>query len=266
MARSVMAATSALMPTASASSSMHSCSIMVESMSATRTSFLRFSVGTRAASTALLPMMARAAATGSAALGRLDVAGDALVQPVDLATGLVLDRRDQGGVERRVGGICDEAENRHWMHVVRLEMMGVSPGKRAVLIAGPTASGKSALALTMAREQGGVIVNTDALQVYDVLRLITARPSAIEMDAGAAPAVRRGAASGAVFDRGLGAGGDGRDRRSGRAGADLYAAGPGSISRRCSTGFAGCAGGAGRDRARGGGRGRRGSTARRAAR
>jgi len=49
--------------------------------------------------------------------------------------------------------------------------------KSAVLIAGPTASGKSALALARAREAGGVIVNTDALQVYDGLRLITARPS-----------------------------------------------------------------------------------------
>ena len=48
--------------------------------------------------------------------------------------------------------------------------------KSAVLIAGPTASGKSALALKLARERGGVIVNTDALQVYDGLRLITARP------------------------------------------------------------------------------------------
>ncbi|MBN9309342.1 tRNA (adenosine(37)-N6)-dimethylallyltransferase MiaA [Devosia sp.] len=59
--------------------------------------------------------------------------------------------------------------------------MGQSPEKRAVLIAGPTASGKSALALEVAREQGGVIVNTDALQVYKVLRLLTARPSDIEM-------------------------------------------------------------------------------------
>lgn len=50
-------------------------------------------------------------------------------------------------------------------------------GKSAVLIAGPTASGKSALALRLARERDGIIVNTDALQVYDVLRLITARPS-----------------------------------------------------------------------------------------
>jgi tRNA dimethylallyltransferase len=48
--------------------------------------------------------------------------------------------------------------------------------KRAVLIAGPTASGKSALALRRAQELGGTIVNTDALQVYDGLRLITARP------------------------------------------------------------------------------------------
>jgi tRNA dimethylallyltransferase len=45
-----------------------------------------------------------------------------------------------------------------------------------VLIAGPTASGKSAMALRLSRERGGVIVNTDALQVYDVLRQITARP------------------------------------------------------------------------------------------
>lgn len=49
-------------------------------------------------------------------------------------------------------------------------------GKSAVLIAGPTASGKSALALRLARERDGIIVNTDALQVYDVLRQITARP------------------------------------------------------------------------------------------
>lgn len=59
--------------------------------------------------------------------------------------------------------------------------MGKRPEKRAVLIAGPTASGKSALALELARQQGGVIVNADALQVYEVLQLLTARPSEIEM-------------------------------------------------------------------------------------
>ncbi len=53
--------------------------------------------------------------------------------------------------------------------------------RRVVLIAGPTASGKSALALAMARESGGVIVNTDAMQVYDTLRVVTARPGDDEL-------------------------------------------------------------------------------------
>ena len=59
--------------------------------------------------------------------------------------------------------------------------MAGGPEKRAVLIAGPTASGKSALALAKARESGGIIVNADAMQVYDVLRVLTARPSADQM-------------------------------------------------------------------------------------
>ncbi|MDB5613883.1 MAG: miaA [Devosia sp.] len=52
---------------------------------------------------------------------------------------------------------------------------------RAVLIAGPTASGKSALALAMAREQDGIVVNADAMQIYDTLQVVTARPSDEEM-------------------------------------------------------------------------------------
>src|ERR1700674_5736558 len=48
---------------------------------------------------------------------------------------------------------------------------------RAVLIAGPTASGKSALALELAEKLGGTIVNADSMQVYRDLRVITARPS-----------------------------------------------------------------------------------------
>jgi tRNA dimethylallyltransferase len=47
----------------------------------------------------------------------------------------------------------------------------------AVLIAGPTASGKSALALELAARLDGVIVNADAMQVYRELRVISARPS-----------------------------------------------------------------------------------------
>jgi tRNA dimethylallyltransferase len=49
--------------------------------------------------------------------------------------------------------------------------------KRAVLIAGPTASGKSALALRLAREFAGTVVNADSMQVYRDLRIITARPT-----------------------------------------------------------------------------------------
>jgi tRNA dimethylallyltransferase len=48
---------------------------------------------------------------------------------------------------------------------------------RAVLIAGPTASGKSALALNAAESLGGIIVNADSMQVYRDLRVITARPT-----------------------------------------------------------------------------------------
>lgn len=51
---------------------------------------------------------------------------------------------------------------------------------KAVLIAGPTASGKSALALELARTHGGVVINTDSMQVYHDLRIITARPTSEE--------------------------------------------------------------------------------------
>jgi tRNA dimethylallyltransferase len=55
--------------------------------------------------------------------------------------------------------------------------------KGAVLIAGPTASGKSALALRLARESGGAIVNADSMQVYSILNVLTARPPAEELKA-----------------------------------------------------------------------------------
>lgn len=60
---------------------------------------------------------------------------------------------------------------------------GVQPLKDAVLIAGPTASGKSAMALAVARRTGGVVINADSMQVYDVLRVLTARPDEAEMAA-----------------------------------------------------------------------------------
>ena len=52
----------------------------------------------------------------------------------------------------------------------------------AILITGPTASGKSALAVELARAHGGVVVNADSMQVYDTLRVLTARPSEADME------------------------------------------------------------------------------------
>lgn len=59
---------------------------------------------------------------------------------------------------------------------VRHLLRGI-PRDVPVLIVGPTASGKSTLALALAEAQGGVIVNADASQVYSCWRVITARPS-----------------------------------------------------------------------------------------
>ena len=54
------------------------------------------------------------------------------------------------------------------------------PKDQPVLIAGPTASGKSALALEIAEMSGGTIINADASQVFEGWRVLTARPSAQE--------------------------------------------------------------------------------------
>ncbi|MBD3679304.1 MAG: tRNA (adenosine(37)-N6)-dimethylallyltransferase MiaA [Rhodobacteraceae bacterium] len=57
-----------------------------------------------------------------------------------------------------------------------MDILKTISAERPVLIAGPTASGKSALALELAARQGGVIVNADALQVFANWRVLTARP------------------------------------------------------------------------------------------
>lgn len=51
-----------------------------------------------------------------------------------------------------------------------------------LLIAGPTASGKTALAVRLAKRLGGVVVNADSMQVYRDLSILTARPTAAEQD------------------------------------------------------------------------------------
>jgi tRNA dimethylallyltransferase len=56
-------------------------------------------------------------------------------------------------------------------------VISLMQSNKAVLIAGPTASGKSALALALAERFGGTVINTDSMQVYRSLRIITARPT-----------------------------------------------------------------------------------------
>ena len=52
--------------------------------------------------------------------------------------------------------------------------------RHALIVAGPTCSGKSALALALARRLGGTVINADSMQVYRELHLLTARPSAAD--------------------------------------------------------------------------------------
>jgi tRNA dimethylallyltransferase len=54
---------------------------------------------------------------------------------------------------------------------------------RVLVLAGPTASGKSALAVTLARELGGTIINADSMQVYRDLPILTAQPDAAQQSA-----------------------------------------------------------------------------------
>ena len=49
-----------------------------------------------------------------------------------------------------------------------------------VVIGGPTASGKSVLAMRLAEASGGIIINADSMQLYRELRIVTARPSAAD--------------------------------------------------------------------------------------
>ena len=75
-------------------------------------------------------------------------------------------------VERRAGGVGNECGNK--CHEQGFQTVS---NISALLIAGPTASGKSALAIRLAEATGGVVVNADSMQVYRDLRVITARPT-----------------------------------------------------------------------------------------
>ncbi|MEI4563227.1 isopentenyl transferase family protein, partial [Klebsiella pneumoniae] len=58
--------------------------------------------------------------------------------------------------------------------------MGSSRERPAIVVIGPTASGKTALAIALARRLNGTVVNFDSMQVYAELRVLTARPTPAE--------------------------------------------------------------------------------------
>lgn len=60
-------------------------------------------------------------------------------------------------------------------------MRNLDRKRDAILITGPTASGKSALAVRLAAEHGGVVINADSMQVYDTLNILTAHPQPADM-------------------------------------------------------------------------------------
>ena len=107
------------------------------------------------------------------------VAGDGRGKPVcpacaDGACRLICERLRKRARGRIGDQSCDEGHGE-----------GRSAGmlENAILIAGPTASGKSRLALELARPSGATVVNADSMQVYSILRVLTARPNEAEMEA-----------------------------------------------------------------------------------
>ena len=61
-----------------------------------------------------------------------------------------------------------------------MSKINLSLPKSILVIAGPTASGKSGFALEVADKYNGVIINCDSMQVYSELKIITARPSSTD--------------------------------------------------------------------------------------
>ena len=89
--------------------------------------------------------------------------------------------RPGAGRNARNGLIRVKAIVSHWKSRIFIRRKGqyvkVVTESEIILIAGPTASGKSALALELAEKLRGVIINADSMQVYRDLRVITARPT-----------------------------------------------------------------------------------------
>ncbi|QDH13563.1 tRNA (adenosine(37)-N6)-dimethylallyltransferase MiaA [Formicincola oecophyllae] len=86
--------------------------------------------------------------------------------------------------------------------VDKAEAAGAKASEPLLVVAGPTCSGKSALAMRLAQAFGGCVINADAMQLYRGLRVLTARPDALEAAAvphrlyGILPPWRKGTVAG----------------------------------------------------------------------
>jgi tRNA dimethylallyltransferase len=149
---------------------MHSTVIIVESMSATSSVLVRVRLDCTTTSVcANAPSSARRAASGAIPKIR-SAASPSSIQP--LAPGAQPASRSRSiAVEISPAVSVPEAIS----VAVNIEHL-----PKVALIAGPTASGKSALALAIAAAHNGVVINADSAQVYADLRILTARPSAEE--------------------------------------------------------------------------------------
>lgn len=126
-----------------------------------------------------------------------EIAGNAFGQHIDRAhrapAGAQRRRNIRGNamVEDRTGRIGNQSQDMaHGATLRNGQGYGNGPGpassgalKPAVIIAGPTASGKSACALAVARAFNGVVINADAMQIYSELSILTARPGPDELAA-----------------------------------------------------------------------------------
>ncbi len=85
----------------------------------------------------------------------------------------VADTIDDGGAERGGGAIGHKCKDIGHESGLRAQVML----PQALIVAGPTCSGKSALAMDLAERLGGTVINADSMQVYRDLRIVTARPT-----------------------------------------------------------------------------------------
>ncbi len=90
-------------------------------------------------------------------------------------------------IERRAGRIGQQDENVFHVPalaaaslICKLPLPAMTDNKTVLVVTGPTASGKSALALAFARMRGGTVINADAMQTYDAFPILTAQPTAEE--------------------------------------------------------------------------------------